>query len=71
MGGHDAAPMSGLQGGHPQPTVVPMYQVDDIEAAVAAVRRLGGTSTDPEAQPYGISAECSDDQGTSFYLGQL
>jgi predicted enzyme related to lactoylglutathione lyase len=67
----DSAPMVGLHGGQPQVTVVPMYRVDDIEAAVARVRAGGGTSTDPEAQPYGISAECVDDQGTRFYLGQL
>jgi predicted enzyme related to lactoylglutathione lyase len=67
----DSAPMVGLHGGHAEVTVVPMYRVDDIEAAVALVRTVGGTSTDPEVQPYGISAECVDDQGTRFYLGQL
>jgi predicted enzyme related to lactoylglutathione lyase len=67
----DSAPMVGLHGGHPQVTVVPMYRVDDIGEAVEQVRGAGGTSTDPEVQPYGISAECADDQGTRFYLGQL
>ncbi len=67
----DAAPMVGMQGGHTEVTVVPMYRVDDIESAVARVRAAGGTSTDPEVQPYGITAECTDDQGTRFYLGQL
>ncbi len=67
----DMAPMAGLQGGHPESTGVPMYRVDDIAAAVARVRAAGGTSTDPEPQPYGVSAECHDDQGTHFYLGQL
>jgi len=67
----DSAPMVGLQGGHPQVTIVPMYRVDDIETAVARVRAAGGTSTDPEVQPYGISADCVDDQGTRFHLGQL
>ena len=67
----DSAPMVGMHGGHAEVTVVPMYRVDDIDAAVARVRAAGGTSTDPEAQPYGISAECVDDQGTRFYLGQL
>ena len=65
------APMTGLSGGHERPAIVLMYQVDDIEAAVARVRAAGGTSTDPEVQPYGISAECTDDQGTRFYLGQI
>ncbi len=67
----DSAPMVGMHGGHTEVTVVPMYRVDDIEAAVARVRSAGGTSTDPEVQPYGISATCTDDQGTRFYLGQL
>ena len=63
--------MTGMHGGHDVATGVPMYRVDDIEAAVARVRAAGGTATDPERQPYGISAECVDDQGTRFYLGQL
>lgn len=45
--------------------------VDDITAAVARVRAAGGTAADPERQPYGISAHCTGDQGTPFYLGQL
>ena len=67
----DVSPMAGLQGGHGESTGVPMYRVADIAGAVARVRAAGGTSTDPEQQPYGISAECHDDQGTHFYLGQL
>jgi predicted enzyme related to lactoylglutathione lyase len=67
----DSAPMVGLQGGHDQVAITPMYRVDDIGSAVERVRAAGGTSTDPEAQPYGISAECADDQGNRFYLGQL
>jgi len=31
----------------------------------------GGTATDPEQMPYGITSDCVDDQGFSFYLGQL
>ncbi len=67
----DVQPMVGLSGGHEQATTVPMYVVDDIEDAVRAVRHAGGSATQPEAQPYGITATCSDDQGTRFYLGQL
>jgi predicted enzyme related to lactoylglutathione lyase len=65
------APMTGIHGGHPQPTVVPMYRVDDIAAAIERVRSAGGTSTEPEQQPYGVTAECTDNQGTHFYLGTL
>lgn len=67
----DVAPMVGISGGHPTATTVPMYRVDDIAAAVEVVRDAGGTATDPEPQPYGITATCTDDQGTRFYLGQL
>jgi predicted enzyme related to lactoylglutathione lyase len=66
----DVAPMTGLSGGHGQATTVPMYQVDDIEAAVRRVRDGGGSASDPEVQPYGITSTCTDDQGTRFYLGQ-
>jgi uncharacterized glyoxalase superfamily protein PhnB len=67
----DVAPMTGLHGGHETNTVLPMYRVDDIEATVARVRAAGGTATEPEQKPYGVSSECVDDQGTRFYLGQL
>jgi|GEM_PF-202921 len=67
----DVAPMVGLSGGHEVATTVPMYRVDDVAGAVAAVRGAGGTATSPQPQPYGITADCTDDQGTRFYLGQL
>ena len=63
--------MVGMTGGQDRPTIVPMYRVDDIVLAVERVRGEGGTATDPERQPYGVSALCTDDQGTRFYLGQL
>jgi uncharacterized glyoxalase superfamily protein PhnB len=67
----DVAPMVGLSGGHDTARTVPMYRVGDVVAAVEGVRSAGGTATDPERQPYGITATCTDDQGTRFYLGQL
>lgn len=67
----NVAPMAGIRGGQAVATGVPMYRVDDIGAAVAAIRAAGGTASDPESQPYGITATCTDDQGTRFYLGQL
>jgi predicted enzyme related to lactoylglutathione lyase len=63
-------PMSGMHGGHETAAVVPVYRVDDIDAAVAAVRAAGGVASDPVTQPYGRLSECSDDQGTRFALGQ-
>jgi predicted enzyme related to lactoylglutathione lyase len=62
-------PMTGMHGGHERPTAVPVYAVDDIDAAVSRVRAAGGTATEPERRPYGTLAECVDDQGSRFYLG--
>ena len=65
-------PMAGVAGGSTGHVTVPMWSVDDIEAAVARVREAGGTVIEePSTQSYGSSAQCSDDQGTRFYLGQL
>lgn len=65
-------PMAGVAGGSPRPVTVPMWTVTDIDAAVARVRQAGGTvPAEPAQQPYGISAECTDDQGGRFYLGQF
>ncbi|MDT5065178.1 MAG: hypothetical protein QOK02_1333 [Mycobacterium sp.] len=67
-----AQPMSGIAGGSDQQVTVPMWTVTDVEAAVARVREAGGTVIeDPSQQSYGISAQCVDDQGTRFYLGQF
>jgi len=65
------APMTGLAGGAPRASAVPMYRVDDVEGAVARVRAAGGTATAVVAMPYGLTSDCTDDQGTPFYLGQL
>jgi len=64
-------PMLGIGGGATETGTVPMYAVDDIEVAVAAVRTAGGKARDIDRQPYGLTAECRDDQGLPFYLGQL
>jgi predicted enzyme related to lactoylglutathione lyase len=67
----DVAPMVGVAGGAEQPTLIPMYRVEDIVFAVGRVRGAGGTATPPERQPYGVTSWCTDDQGTSFHLGEL
>ncbi|UXA18913.1 VOC family protein [Mycobacterium sp. SMC-4] len=65
-------PMAGVAGGNPDPVVVPMWTVEDIDSAVTRVREAGGTVIEePSQQPYGTSALCTDDQGTRFYLGQF
>jgi predicted enzyme related to lactoylglutathione lyase len=65
------APMAGLSGGHAEATTVPMWRVADLRAAVGRVRAAGGTATEPRQEPYGLTADCTDDQGTRFYLGQF
>jgi uncharacterized protein len=67
----EAAPMSGFVGGESRASVVPMFRVDDIRAGVERVRAAGGTAGEPMHEGYGIRAECSDDQGVRFHLGQL
>lgn len=65
-------PMSGMAGGAASARTVPMWTVADIQAAVARVRAAGGTVLqEPARQPYGLMAECTDDQGGRFYLGQF
>ena len=65
-------PMAGLSGGSIRPTAVPMWTVPDIDTAVARVREAGGTVlAEPSRQPYGVTAECSDDQGSQFYLAEF
>ncbi|MDF5758136.1 VOC family protein [Spongiactinospora sp. TRM90649] len=69
--GAEISPMTGMSGGAERPAVVPMYAVDDIRSAVATIWNLDGTAGEPQAMPYGLLAECADDQGSRFYLGQL
>ncbi|WP_454788661.1 VOC family protein [Mycolicibacterium lutetiense] len=65
-------PMSGMAGGAARVVAVPMWTVADIDAAVARVADAGGTVLQqPSRQPYGLMAECTDDQGSRFYLGQF
>ena len=63
-------PMAGVAGGFDRSVTVPMWTVDDVEAAVERVRAAGGTVVEePSRQSYGTSALCTDDQGSRFYLG--
>ncbi len=67
-----AHPMGGVAGGSDRAVTVPMWTVADIDDAVARVRAAGGTVIqEPSTQPYGQMAECADDQGGRFYLGQF
>ncbi len=67
----ESHPMAGIAGGNAQPSTVPMWTVEDIDAAVDRVRAAGGTIIEePSTQSYGKSALCTDDQGARFYLGE-
>jgi uncharacterized glyoxalase superfamily protein PhnB len=65
-------PMAGVAGGSAARVTVPMWTVEDVDAAVARVREAGGTVIEePSERPYGRMAQCTDDQGTRFYLGEF
>ncbi len=46
------------------------YRVDDIAAAVERVRAAGGRADEAGRRPFGLLAECVDDQGMTFRLWQ-
>ena len=53
-----------------EPEVQLSYRVDDVAAAVERVRAAGGHANEPERRPFGLLADCVDDQGTTFRLWQ-
>ena len=53
-----------------EPAVRLSYRVDDIAAAVERVRAAGGSAGEPERRPFGLLADCADDQGMPFHLWQ-
>ncbi len=53
-----------------EPGVQLSYRVDDIAAAAERVREAGGRAAEPRRMPYGLLAECADDQGATFRLWQ-
>ncbi len=63
-------PPAGMHGGEGRAGIEPVYQVDDLTAALDAVRDHGGQAGEPQQQPYGRIAECVDDQGIRFQLLQ-
>ena len=56
------------QGAEPQ--VQLSFRVDDIAAAVERVRAAGGRADEPRRRPFGLLAECVDDQNATFRLWQ-
>jgi uncharacterized glyoxalase superfamily protein PhnB len=53
-----------------EPEVQLSYRVDDVAVAVERVRAAGGHANEPERRPFGLLADCVDDQGTTFRLWQ-
>lgn len=66
---HGVTPMSGVHRAD-EHAIVPLYQVRDLAAALVIVRERGGTPGEAQQQPYGLMADCTDDQGEPFYLLQ-
>ncbi|MEU0513980.1 VOC family protein [Amycolatopsis sp. NPDC006125] len=60
----------GLWGGPRQVGWKLMYAVDDVHAAVERVRAAGGQVTEVDRKPYGLTADCIDNQGIEFWLWQ-
>jgi len=65
-----SAPPGGLDAVGPDASTRPQlwFVVDDIHDAVAKVRALGGSASEPVDDAAGWSADCVDDQGTTFNL---
>jgi predicted enzyme related to lactoylglutathione lyase len=61
-------PPSGIAGGTEDTSVRLYFRVDDIEAAAAKVRELGGQVLAVTDYESGGNAECVDDQGLRFDL---
>ncbi len=66
----DRTPGVGMWGGQDPPEVQLCFRVDDVAAAVRAVRAAGGEAGDAEDRAYGLLADCRDDQGIRFQLWQ-
>jgi predicted enzyme related to lactoylglutathione lyase len=63
-----ATPSTGIWETDEPPTLFCAFAVDDVREAVRRVRDAGGRAGDPERQPWGLTADCADDQGTAFAL---
>jgi uncharacterized glyoxalase superfamily protein PhnB/catechol 2,3-dioxygenase-like lactoylglutathione lyase family enzyme len=63
-------PLSILSSQGAEPEMQLSYRVDDIAAAVERVRAADGHADEPVRRPFGLLAECVDDQGATFRLWQ-
>jgi predicted enzyme related to lactoylglutathione lyase len=67
----NATPPGGMLGGEDDSFIRAYFTVDDIDAAVAAVRRLGGRASEVMSAGNGRFAHCRDNQGLEFSLFQF
>ena len=65
-----STPPGGLFAGGDGESPAVYFDVDDIEAAVAQIRELGGEAEQPQQIQTGWMAACKDDQGKSFNIWQ-
>jgi uncharacterized glyoxalase superfamily protein PhnB len=63
-------PLAILPSRDAEPAVGLSYRVDAIAAAVERVRAAGGRAGEPVRRPFGLLADCADDQGMTFHLWQ-
>jgi RNA polymerase sigma-70 factor, ECF subfamily len=63
-------PLSILSSQDAEPEAQLSYRVDDIAAAVERVRAAGRHADQPVRRPFGLLADCVDDQGATFRLWQ-
>lgn len=66
--GNISAPPGAVAPGEPGEAPLLYFVVDDIHAAAARVRELGGTAAEPVHYESGWDLACTDDQGTAFHL---
>jgi len=62
------ATRQGLWGGQERSTLFLCFAVDGIEPALERVEVGGGRAGPPRREPYGVVADCTDDQGMAFAL---
>lgn len=62
------SPPGGIHGGADQPVITAYFRVDDLQAATARVRELGGEVLSVADYPSGGNASCRDPQGLPFEL---
>ncbi|HEX9338859.1 MAG TPA: VOC family protein, partial [Pseudonocardiaceae bacterium] len=61
-------PPMGMWGDVEDGTLFLCHAVDDVHAAVARVHAAGGSADEPTREPYGVIANCTDNQGTRFAM---